>query len=244
MSVKKTIAVVGAGPGIGMSVAKRFGREGFNVAVIARNTESLEKLVQELGNLGIDAAAFRADVLDRVGLVAALQEVTTRFGSIDVLEYSPTPGFESMRGPRDIDVENEQFHLDLQVLGAIAAVRTVLPAMLERQTGSLLFTTAASAQHPAAITASFGVAAGALLNYVRLLHKGLSVSGIHVGLVSVAGLVVPPGIDPSSGDFPPGIPLIDADEIGNLHWDLHTKLQGPEVYAGDIEALLSNPHLY
>ncbi len=145
--MKKTIAVVGAGPGIGMSVAKRFGREDFNVAVIARNASSLDKLVQELGSLGIDAAAFRADVVERAGLVAALQEATTRFGSIDVLEYSPTSSFDSMRGPKDIDVENEQFHLDLQVLGAIAAVRTVLPAMLERQSGSLLFTTAASAQH-------------------------------------------------------------------------------------------------
>ncbi len=134
--MKKTIAVVGAGPGIGMSVAKRFGREDFNVAVIARNVSSLDKLVRELGNLGIDSTAFRADVLDRSGLVAALQEATRRFGSIDVLEYSPTPSFDSMREPKDIDVENEQFHLDLQVLGAIAAVRTVLPAMLERQSGA------------------------------------------------------------------------------------------------------------
>jgi NADP-dependent 3-hydroxy acid dehydrogenase YdfG len=244
--MKKTIAVVGAGPGIGMAVAQRFGREGFNVALIARNSEALQSLVRKLEETSVEAAAFQADVLDRPGLISALEKVTARFGSIDVLEYGPTPPFDSMRGPRDLDIENEQYHLDLQVLGAIAAVRTVLPGMLANKAGSLLFTTAASAQYPTAVTASFGVAAGALLNYVRLLHKDLAPTGVYAGMVSIAGLVVPPGKDlaEAASDFPPGIPLLDAADVAELHWNLHSDRQSPEVFAGDIKALLANPHLY
>jgi NADP-dependent 3-hydroxy acid dehydrogenase YdfG len=145
--VKKTIAVVGAGPGIGMAVAQRFGREGFNVALIARNSDKLQRLVSKLEETSVEAAAFQADVLDRPCLVVALEKVAAHFGSVDVLEYGPTPPFDSMRGPRELDVENEQYHLDLQVLGAISAVRTVLPGMLDIKAGSLLFTTAASAHN-------------------------------------------------------------------------------------------------
>ncbi|MFG1350434.1 SDR family NAD(P)-dependent oxidoreductase [Xanthobacter autotrophicus] len=244
--MSKTIAVVGAGPGIGMAVAERFGREGFNVALLARNPTALAGHASNLKDIGVGAAAFPTDVLDRVALANSIDEVISRFGSVDVLEYGPTPSPASMRLPRDTDVENEQFHLNLQVLGAIAAVRAVLPAMLERETGTLLFTTAASAQHPAPITGSFGIAAGALLNYVRLLNKDLAANGVHAGLVSVAGLVVPPGktAADNASDFPPGIPLVAAEDVAELHWRMHRDRDQVEVFAGDIDVLLANKQLY
>lgn len=107
---------------------------------------------------GIQAASFQTDILDREHLTRSLLEVIHYYGAIDVLEFSPTPTWESMRTARNIDVVNEQHHLDYQVLSAIAAVQVVLPQMLERKDGSILFTTASSAQNPVNRTASFGVA--------------------------------------------------------------------------------------
>ena len=101
--MSKTIAIVGAGPGVGLAVAERFGREGFQVALLARSLDKLDGLVHKLAELGVEAAAFVADVLDREGLTAALQRVVSRFGSIDVLEYGPLPDLKAMRGPRDIE---------------------------------------------------------------------------------------------------------------------------------------------
>ncbi len=241
--MSKTIAILGAGPGVGYAVAERFGREGYSVALLSRNAQRSEELVGRLQKSGIDAAAIAADVLDRPALEAALGAVVSRFGPIDVLEYSPTPSPQSMRMPRDIDVANEQLHLDLQVLGPIAAVRAVLPAMLDRGAGSILFTTAASAQHPAAMTASFGVAAGGLLNYARLLAGDLREDGIRTGIVSIAALVVedlaqePPG-------FPPGVPKVRSSDVADLHWAIHVGEAETEQYAGDIDALLKVPGLY
>ncbi|MES9743787.1 SDR family NAD(P)-dependent oxidoreductase, partial [Priestia megaterium] len=51
----KNIVIVGAGPGLGMSIAKKFGKNGFRVALIARNEEKLNHLVIELEQLGIEA---------------------------------------------------------------------------------------------------------------------------------------------------------------------------------------------
>jgi NADP-dependent 3-hydroxy acid dehydrogenase YdfG len=135
-----------------------------------------------------------------------------------------------MRTARDIDVANEQHHLDYQVLAAITAVQAVLPQMLERKDGSILFTTASSAQHPVNRTASFGVAAGALLNYARLLNMDLKEDNIYAGIVSIGALVVSENIPVGSkGDFPEGMPTITATEVAEAHWRLHKQQDVAEV---------------
>ncbi len=87
-----TCALVGAGPGVGLSLAKRFGSESFNVGLLARNPENLSALVSELDGLGITAKAYPADVTDRGGIVAALRRLEADLGPVDVLEFSPIPG--------------------------------------------------------------------------------------------------------------------------------------------------------
>lgn len=64
----KTIAIVGAGPGLGLSLAKKFGEKGFRVATIARNPEKLAIIERELKELNIETQSFVADVTDLVSL--------------------------------------------------------------------------------------------------------------------------------------------------------------------------------
>jgi NADP-dependent 3-hydroxy acid dehydrogenase YdfG len=233
--MSKMIAIVGAGPGIGLAIAQRFGREDFNVALIARDAKKLDELVAQLKSQGVESAAFAADVLDRPALVRALEAATARFGTLDVLEYGPVPASTTLRSPRRIDVQNQKFQLDFGVLGAVEAVQAVLPKMLERKSGSLLFTTAASARYPLAFTASFGVAAGAVRNYARVLFQDLKPDGIYAGIVLVAGLVVARGQEKTL--HPTGLPVMLASDVAELHWQLHTTRNRAEAAVGDIEAI-------
>jgi NADP-dependent 3-hydroxy acid dehydrogenase YdfG len=233
--VGKTIAVVGVGPGVGLAVAERFGREGFRVALLSRQAAALDGYAKVLKARGIDAAAFPADVLDRPGLAKALEAAARHFGTIDVLEYGVTPTADTLRTPRAITVENEKFHLDMAVLGAVAAVEAVLPGMLQRKDGGLLFTTAASAQHPVAFSASFGVAAGAALNYARVLFRDLAADGIYAGIVAIAGLVTPFGRDPAAQSSGSGLSVVTAEAVAQRHWDLYTKRDTAEAVVGDVE---------
>ena len=98
---------------------------------------------------------------------------------------------------------------------------------------SLLFTTA-SGKYRAAKIGSFGVAACGLLNYVRLLHNDLVGESINVAIVSVAGLIKSQNQD--SQKFPEGIPVLEAEEVAELHWNVHLGNSALEVYAGDLDA--------
>jgi NADP-dependent 3-hydroxy acid dehydrogenase YdfG len=132
-------AIVGAGPGLDLSIAKVFGRHGFDVALISRNEEKLAGLVKELAGSGVAAAAFPADTSDRAQLASALEAAATRFGRIDVLEYSPYAGLVRT-APQDVTVEELQPQIDEILHGAVTATQTVLPAMLEAGAGTLLYT--------------------------------------------------------------------------------------------------------
>jgi len=231
----RTIAIVGAGPGVGMAVAERFGREGFSVALLARNAARLTAQVDALREQGITAEAFAADVLDRPALTQALEHAAARFGGIDVLEYGVASGV--LQRPMEITPEGVQAQLDVAVLGAVAAVRAVLPGMLAKKDGGLLFTTAGSCYFPMAFTANFGVAAGAQLNYARVLHYGLAPSGIYAGIVAVSAMVAPRGVDPSTLDKPGGFPITTLDAVSQAHWDLYTKRNAPDAVVGDLDRL-------
>jgi NAD(P)-dependent dehydrogenase (short-subunit alcohol dehydrogenase family) len=137
-----TIAIVGAGPGLGLAIARTFGSRGFEVALISRSREKLESLVAQLAQDGITAAAFPADVRDRPALTQALADAASRFGRIDVLGYSPVakePGSNVLATPANLAPDAVQPEIESQLYGAITATRAVLPALREAGTGTLLF---------------------------------------------------------------------------------------------------------
>lgn len=211
-----SIAIVGAGPQLGLAIARTFGSHGFDVALVARNRDKLDQLVGTLAAEGISAAAFPADVLDRDALTQALKDSAAHFGGIDVLEYSPvgTIGSTALTTPTQTDPAHVQHEMEFQLYGAIAATQAVLAAMREAGAGTLLFTTGAGSIDPVPQVGNVNAAAAALRNWVINLHKELEGTGIqaaHVGIdVSIGMSVIP--------DFPTAQP----EEISPVYWDLHT----------------------
>ncbi|MEV5955771.1 SDR family NAD(P)-dependent oxidoreductase [Streptomyces sp. NPDC051987] len=171
-----TIAVIGAGPGMGLAIARTFGSRGFDVALIARTKDKLQALVDQLGQEGITAEAFPADVLDRPSLTAALDAVKARFGGVDVLEYSPAPHSpvpgHTLAVPSEATPDNLQPQIEYNLYGAITAAQAVLPAMREAGAGSLLFTTGGGSVDPVPMLGNVNAAAAALRNWVINLKQG------------------------------------------------------------------------
>jgi NAD(P)-dependent dehydrogenase (short-subunit alcohol dehydrogenase family) len=210
-----TIAIVGAGPGMGMSIAKAFGRNGYQVALLSRSQEKLDDLAGQLAEGGIDAAGFAADVQDRPSLVKALARVKDRFGPVDVLEYSPAPhvpipGLE-MVDTLELTVENVQPQIDYYLYGAMTAVREVLPDMIAASTGTLLFTTGASSVLPVPQFGNVSIGGAALRKFAHSLNASLAEKGAYAAHVAI-GLFIGSG----GPETQPGA-------IAELYWELHTK---------------------
>lgn len=225
-----TIAIVGAGPGpgLGLAIARKFGHEGFSVALISRTQDKLDRLATQLGDEGITAAGFTADVLDRPSLTAALQAATEHSGAIDVLEYSPA---DTAGGPlahadiRDTTPENVQPQIEYYLYGGMTAVEAVLPAMRAAGTGTIIVTTGAGSVRPAPMFGNVAAGGAALRNWTLNLGTALDAddTGIHVAHVAIGVWVT----DDKPADN--HVPSLSPTEIAPCYWDLHTGRSTHEI---------------
>ncbi|MBE5107523.1 SDR family oxidoreductase [Bacillus thuringiensis] len=212
----KNIVIVGAGPGLGMSIAKKFGKNGFRVALIARNEEKLNQLVIELEQLGIEAASFQADILNKAQISLAFAAIKEKYGFIDVVEYSPIPSIDTVANALDVTEENALYQFQFNVLGAISIIREVLPDMLNKQSGALLFTTGGAAINPVPMMGNVGIAISGLRNYIFNLNSELKDKGIYAGHISI-GI----WMQPNSGV---------QDKIADIWFDMYIKRDRVEEF--------------
>lgn len=181
--MSRTIVIAGAGPMLGMSVARAFGARGYSVAMIARRRDALDAMDGELQDAGTDAAGFVADLTDAGQLAGAFAAIRERFGTIDVLEFSPLA--MAFVPPSQVTAELARDAFEFLTVAAINAVREVLPEMRARGEGALLFASGRSAVLPMKLLGSLGLASAAQRHYIYSLHEELKDSGIRVGSVPI-----------------------------------------------------------
>ncbi|MET0931596.1 MAG: SDR family NAD(P)-dependent oxidoreductase [Aeromicrobium sp.] len=206
-----TIAIIGAGKGLGAAVARRFGAEGFAVALISRHQGRLDALASELAAEGIQAQGFTADVRDPASIVAALEQVTETLGPIEVLQYSPLPQKDFMRPVLETTPADLVGPIEFSIYGPVAAVHQVLPGMrfLGENTGTILFVNGGSAVKPGRNVTGTSVAFAGQAAYIELLHEVLAEEGIHVSQLIIGGRII-------EGDDEKD-PAVLADHLWNLH---------------------------
>jgi len=86
--MSKLITIIGMGPGVSAAVARRFGREGFKVAAIARRADALKEQIDELTAAGVTRAGYVADASDPASLAGALARISADHDANDVLVYN------------------------------------------------------------------------------------------------------------------------------------------------------------
>ena len=207
----KVCAVVGVGPGVGLAIARRFVSGEFDVALIARRADALKTLATGLGGGGVKVQPFPADASDPASLRGALAAIAAQMGPPEVLVYNAagvTPG-----APSGFDLEQMVRDFRVSVVGALAAAQAVIPAMRAAKRGTILFTGGGFAFEPLPMMASLGVGKAGIRNLAFSLAKELEPDGIHVGTVTIGGLVKP------------GTPF-DPANIAEEFWKLHIQLPG------------------
>ena len=212
------VVIVGAGPGIATSVARRFAAAGMPVGLVARTEASIDATRQALaaaGVAGVAVAGATADAGQDDQLTAALDILTGQLGGPEALIYNA--GLIRHDRPGELSREQHVTAYAINVLGAMTAAVHLAPAMAAAGGGSILITGGMPEPDPALTSLSLGKAGVRALT--TLLAGEYGPAGIHVATVTVGGAVAP------GGPF-------DPDRIAEEYWRLHA--QRPEAWEHEV----------
>ncbi|HTA40712.1 MAG TPA: SDR family NAD(P)-dependent oxidoreductase [Candidatus Acidoferrales bacterium] len=192
----KLIAIVGYGPGTSTSLAERFAKEGFSIALVGRDKERLAAGVAALAAQGTTAASFLANANDPDSIRAAIRSIHEQMGPIDVLQWNAYGGLDAgdllAASPASIRAA-----FDATVVGLLAATAEALPDLKTSEHGALLISNGAFANISEEMdelavkqnVMGLALASAAKNKLAGLLAHRLKSEGVYVGEVMVYGTI-------------------------------------------------------
>ncbi|MER7003788.1 SDR family NAD(P)-dependent oxidoreductase [Dactylosporangium sp. NPDC000555] len=182
------LIVVGAGPLIGTSTARRFAADGLPVALVARSEPTVRAAVEAVrGAASVAVHGFVADVTDEPAIRAALDEAVAAIGVPEVVLYNAAHVRYDALG--ELSAAQLLDTLAVNVVGGVTVAGHLAPAMVASGGGSLLFTGGMPEAKPGAASLSLGKAG--LRTVAELLHEQYGPQGLHVATVTVSDVVAP-----------------------------------------------------
>lgn len=203
----KLFAIVGMGDGIGLAVARRFAREGFAIAMIARNAAKLQAFKATLEAEGVEAHDFVADAGDEASLQSAFTAIQSQLGHLNVLVYNVA--MLKMEPILHETMETLITDFKINVAGALVATKAVLPAMQAQGQGTILFTGGGFAMYPSPDFGSLSLGKASIRSLAKMLAEAVKSDGIRVGTVTICGTVNPED------------PKYSPDRIAENYWAFH-----------------------
>lgn len=202
--------IVGAGPGVSASVARKLAALGVKVALAARNTGKLDELCAETG-----AVAFGADVSDAQSVADLFDAVEARLGAPDVVIFNA--GARLRGGIMELDPALVEKTIAIGAFGGFLVAQQAAKRMVPRGGGAILFTGATASVKGFPLSGAFAMSKFALRGLAQSVARELGPKGVHVAHFVIDGAVRGPG----RGD-PPGRPdsFLDPDAIAQAYIDV------------------------
>lgn len=235
----RVILIVGVGPGLGMSVAQRFGKEGYAVALVSRSADRHADYLEALADAGVDAAAFTADAANPAQLRVAVDAVRKHFGRIDVGYYGPAAMMSLAGDITTLDAAGADEVLR-SVVPAVDFASLLLPEFTERGDGGLLFAGGLSSVVPMPPLGGLALASAALRNYAVTLHAALAPAGIYAGTITIGGAIDRSDIhtamrhDPSFAEL--SVATLNPDDLAETVWRLYSERTDAEAVVNALAA--------
>jgi NAD(P)-dependent dehydrogenase (short-subunit alcohol dehydrogenase family) len=215
-----------------MSVAHRFGSEGYAVGLISRTAARHDEYLRSLHDAGVEAVAFVADVADSSALHQAVGAARAHFGRIDVGYYGPAAA-APLADITALDVAGAEAAL-LGVVPAVDFASLLLPELSERGNGGLLFAGGLSSVVPMPPLGGLALASAALRNYAVTLHAALAPVGIYAGTLTIGGLIERGDLHRALLKQPDlfgnvSVSTLNPDELADQLWQLYRDRTEPEA---------------
>lgn len=210
--MNRVALITGVGPGLGAALARRFAKEGFALALVARSPDFIGKLAGELSSLGQRSLALTADIGRADEISAVVAKTRSELGPIGVLIHNASGG----AGGEMLDLSAEKFEEAWRVttLGAFLLAKETA-AEMTGDGGAMLFTGATSSVRGGGWLA-FSSAKFALRGMVQSLARDLWPKGVHIAHVLVDGIIHSEEKEETNG----ARTLLDPDEMAEAYWYL------------------------
>lgn len=223
MEQRKLAVIVGAGPGLGCALARRFGRAEMNVALGARDLARLELLATESAGIGHGARAFTCDASDERSVENFFDEVRAEFGEPDVVVYNA--GAFVPRGILDTTAEEFERCWRVGCMGGFLVGRCAARAMVARAAnggrgGTILFTGATASLRGGAGFHNLAVGKFGLRALAQSMARELQPKAIHVAHVIIDGRIRPSGSVRRTADEA-GDATLDPAAIAEAYFQLY-----------------------
>ncbi len=186
----RVVVINGASGGLGPAVVQSFADTGSKLVLTARGQEELERLAGNLALKPEQTMLFPADLTQLETVATLVQAVEDHFGSLDVVVHV-TGGFRGGQPVHQIDPASWQSMLELNLHTAFFMAQNVLPGMLQRGYGKLIFVSSRSASQPSANLAEYTISKTGLDMLVRILAEETRQHGINVNAVAPSVIDTP-----------------------------------------------------
>ena len=217
------VLIVGSGSGLSASLAHLFAREGFKIALAARNAEKLAPLCKSTG-----ATAFSCDATDAGQVARLFQNVEDKMGAPDVVIYNASG---RSRGPFiSLDAAEVETAIRVSAFGGFLVAQQAAKQMVQKGHGAILFTGASASVKGYAQSAPFAMGKFALRGMAQSMARELAPLGIHVAHFVIDGGIRNPGVT-EAPDKPDS--LLDPDAIAANY--LHVLRQPRSTWTWEME---------
>ncbi len=182
------LLLVGAGPGLGMAIARRFSSGGYRVTLVARSTDGLGDLAAGLADTGAQIDKVAADASVPESLRARVAELYHKQGAPGLIIYNAVMGAPDKL--MTSSVEHLQTAYAVDVISAIVVAQVAAPVMRAGGAGTIIVTGGGFADHPIPALATISLGKAALRSAATMLGADLGPDGIRVATLTIAGQIV------------------------------------------------------
>ncbi|KAL0487358.1 SDR family NAD(P)-dependent oxidoreductase [Acrasis kona] len=225
----KIAAILGVGPGLGSSIAKKFAKEGYSVAIMSRSLSKLTPVEQEIKRNNGSVISIPTDAGSTDSVKSAYEAIRNEFGaSPSVFVYNA--GAFSPGGILDTTVEQFENNFKILCTGCFIAAKQFVPDMLSQKSGSFLITGATASLRGGKGFMNLAVGKFGLRALSQSMAREFGPQGIHVAHVIVDGMIDTGSEYTRNKDKKE---LLNPDALAKVYWDLHT--QDPTVWTHELD---------
>ncbi len=229
--------VIGAGDATGGAIARAFAREGLTACVNrrARNTDQLEALAQSIRDDGFSARAFPGDARIEEEVVAMVDSIERDIGPIEVAVFNI--GANVRFGITETTAQVYRKVWEMAAFGGFLMGREVAKHMMERQSGTIIFTGATASIRGGAGFSAFSGAKAALRMLAQSMARELGPQNIHVAHVVIDGGIDTAfirGLRPDFDEAKAADKLLSPDAIAAQYVALHKQHRSAWTHEMDL----------